>query len=294
MVIPSTVANSFGHRIILPNRRLYPGSTPYTEEEVDALEPTHSIEDITEAYLKQGKYLLLFVDNVIKNHNLKNIILVGWSLGTAFLSTTVANITTVGEEVRARLRKAVKTIVWWDPPASANGIPDPPTGGWIPLFDMSLTPEERGTAFNQWLSEYYPHKNLERKDCHTLIYKVTAPIKVPSFAGISFEEFLTKTDLTAGANGDNLIFDEHCRPVTMILKELAFFNAKVRSEWGNVPFNVIYGEESPYNVIWAVWKLEEQSEKAGLVIKFKSMPGANHFAMHDHTELVFDTLHACL
>jgi pimeloyl-ACP methyl ester carboxylesterase len=106
-------ANSFGYRIILPNRRLYPGSTPYTKEEADAFEPTHSTEDITQAYLKQGEYLLLFVNNVIKEHKLTNVILVGWSLGTAFLSSTVASITTVSQEVQASLRKAVRTIVWW-------------------------------------------------------------------------------------------------------------------------------------------------------------------------------------
>ena len=99
--------------MILPNRRLYPGSTPYTKEEADALSAAHSTEDITKSFLKQGEYLLLFVSNVIKELGLKKVILVGWSLGTAFLSSTVAAITTVPEDVRAGLVEAVKTIVWW-------------------------------------------------------------------------------------------------------------------------------------------------------------------------------------
>ncbi|KAF8961607.1 Alpha/Beta hydrolase protein [Flammula alnicola] len=287
-------ANSFGYRIILPNRRLYPGSTPYTKEETEAFEATNSTEDITKIFLKQGEYLLLFVNNVIKKLDLKKVILVGWSLGTAFLNVTVAAITTVDEEVKARLRQTVKTIVWWDPPATAHGIPDPPSGGWIPLYDEDLTPEERGQAFGQWLAQYYPHPNLDKKDCFTLIYKITTPVTTPTFTGISFEEFLTKVDLTAGVNGDNHIPDKHFQPVAKIARELAFFNAKVREAWGNIPFNVIYGEESPYNVLWSVWQLEAESEKTGLPLNFKAMPHANHFAMNDHTKLVFDTLHTCL
>lgn len=106
-------ANSLGHRIILPNRRLYPGSTPYTKEEADAFGPAHSTEDITEAYLKQGEYLLLFVSNMIEEHNLRSIILVGWSLGSGFLSTMTASITSVSDQVRTNLRKTVKSLVWW-------------------------------------------------------------------------------------------------------------------------------------------------------------------------------------
>lgn len=106
-------AHDFGFRIILPNRRLYPGSTPYTKEEVDALQADKSVDDRTRAFLKQGEYLLKFVNNVIAEHKLQSVLLVGWSLGTAFLNATVASITTVGEDLRSNLRKTVKSIVWW-------------------------------------------------------------------------------------------------------------------------------------------------------------------------------------
>lgn len=143
-----------------------------------------------------------------------------------------------------------------------------------------------------------------------MIYKVETPVKTPTYTGISFPEFLTKIDLTAGANGDDPVAgSKHFQPVTSKVRELSFFNSNVRSAWGNITFGVIYGEESPYNVIWAIWKLEEESEKTGLSLKIKSMPGANHFVsvysiaidlythrsfnlkvMEDNTKLVFDTL----
>lgn len=109
----SEVGNSNGYRIILPNRRLYPGSSPYTKEEAEAFQPTNSTEDVVKAYLKQGEYLLLFVNNVIREHDLKKVILTGWSLGSGFLSTMVCSLTTVDEEIQTRLRQTVKALAWW-------------------------------------------------------------------------------------------------------------------------------------------------------------------------------------
>ena len=106
-------ANSLGYRLILPHRRLYPGSTPYTEEESEALGPNSSTEQNTKAFLKQGEYILLLVDNLIKELGLKKVILVGWSLATAFFCSMIYSITTVPEEVKARVLQAVKSIVLW-------------------------------------------------------------------------------------------------------------------------------------------------------------------------------------
>lgn len=106
-------ANSFGYRMIVPNRRLYPGTTTYTKEEADAFGPTNSSEDILQAFLKQGEYLLLFVNNVIKELGLKKVILSGWSLGTGYLSATICAILTLDEEVKAHLRETIQSIAFW-------------------------------------------------------------------------------------------------------------------------------------------------------------------------------------
>ncbi|KAF8961869.1 Alpha/Beta hydrolase protein [Flammula alnicola] len=283
-----------GHRVVVPNRRLYPGSTPYTEEEIIALQPPNSIEELTKAVEKQGEYLLMFVDNVIQELGLKKVVLVGWSLGTAFLNMTIGAIIRVSEHRRVRLCEHVKAVVFHDPPASVHGIDDPPSGGWLPLYDETLPLEQRGPAFGQWLVDYYQHPDLASRDCYKLIYKVKTPVKSPTFKDTPFEELLTKMDVTAGPGGDNPIGDLHFRPVTRILREKAFFDLAVRNAWGNVPFTVIYGEESPYNVLWAAWQLEAESKKTGIPLGMKGMPGANHFAMNDHPDLLLATIQSCL
>ncbi|KAF8908096.1 hypothetical protein CPB84DRAFT_1767269 [Gymnopilus junonius] len=249
-------ASSLGYRMILPNRRLYPGSTPYTKEEVQAFEPSNSTEEITKAFLKQGEYLLLFVNNMIKEHSLKKVVVGGWSLGTSFISSMIYAITTVPEEVKARLVQTIKAIVLW---------------------------EQRGQALADWIVQYYPHPNIEKKDCYTLIYK-----QYP------LAEMLSKVDLTAGPNGDNHVADKHFQPVHGNIRKLGLFNPSIREAWASTSFNIIYGEESVYSVVWAAWQLEAEAEKTGLPLTVKGMPSANHFAMHDLPELCFQTLHACL
>jgi pimeloyl-ACP methyl ester carboxylesterase len=285
---------SLGYRVILPNRRLYPGSTTYTKEEAEALEPTNPPEVVAKASLKQGVYLILFVNNVIKEHDLKKVILTGWSLGSGFLSTMVCSITAVEEDVKARLRQTIKTLVWWDPPATVHGIADPPNWGWVPLYDKALAPEDRGRIFAQWVNQYYPHPHLDKKDYHNLIIKMETPIKPGSFTDISFEELLTKVDLAAGDKGDHLLGGEDYQPAGKIILDLTWSNAELRKAWGTVPFTVIYGDQNPWPILWAVWQLEAGSQKSGLPIKFKGMPGVNHFGMHDNTKVVLDTLATCL
>ncbi|PPQ75056.1 hypothetical protein CVT26_012058 [Gymnopilus dilepis] len=287
-------ANSLGYRLILPNRRLYPGSTPYTEEESEALGPNSSTEQNTKAFLKQGEYILLLVYNLIKELGLKKVILVGWSLATAFFCSMIYSITTVPEEVKARVLQAVKSIVLWEPAAVTLGLENPPSGDWIPLFDETIPPEKRGQALMEWLNQYYPHPNLFKKDCYTLIYKLEKPVKPASFSDIPLEEFFAKLDVTAGDRGDNNVADKFFQPALKKIRELALCDPSIREAWGNIPFNVIYGEQSVYTIVWAVWQLEAEARMTGLPLRIKSMPGANHFAMHDLPKLSFDTILSCL
>lgn len=176
-----------------------------------------------------------------------------------------------------------------DPPSQAHGLPDPPTGGWLPLYDESIPPEARGQAFAQWISQYFPHKDPGKKDCHNLVYKMDSPVKTATFTGISFEELLTKVDLAAGGNGDNPVAEPHFRPIMNSVTQAALFDGPMRAAWGNIPFAIVYGEEGPYCIPWAVWKFEEQAEKVGLPIKVVGIPGGNHFVRRRINRLHIDS-----
>lgn len=289
-------ASSFGYRLIAPNRRLYPGSTPYTKEEMEAFEPSNSPEDIVGAYIKQGGYLLSFVDNMIQEHNLKKVVVTGWSLGSGFLSAMVCSMSTVTADVKVRLRHHIKGLNWWgmyqsrvkirftlmhvlsDPPSPVHGLPDPPSGGWIPLYDEELVPELRGRAFVEWVTQYFPHPDMDEKDYTNLIYKNTTQTKPATYSDLSDDKMFSMLDITAGPRGDNFIAgDPSFQRAGQILFERTFLNEGTRKQWENIPFSVIYGEEAPWPVVWAVWELEARSETAGLPVRIRGIAGANHF-----------------
>lgn len=108
-------ANAHGYRLIVPNRRLYPGSTPYTPAEIAALQPDAPIGTLgfVGVLEQQGVYLLEFVHNMITEHELKRVAVTGWSLGSLFLMPTVGAIKRVSEDVRERLRGSVKALISW-------------------------------------------------------------------------------------------------------------------------------------------------------------------------------------
>lgn len=104
-------------RLICINRRGYPGTTPYSPEELKAL--TEGSESEKAAVLaQQGVNYALCVDGIIQKCGLSNnegggIALVVWSMGNAFLFSLLASITSLPVEIRERLRAYIKTIIMW-------------------------------------------------------------------------------------------------------------------------------------------------------------------------------------
>ncbi|KAJ3768286.1 Alpha/Beta hydrolase protein [Lentinula raphanica] len=286
-------APSLNLRVILVQRRLYPGSSSYTEKE------TAIVMNGTEAERKalldrDGELLALFVDNMIQVHSLNKVAVIGWSAGTCYLHCIVDAIKRVNDDARSRLQQHIQALIYWDPPSSVSGLEDPPTGGWIPLYDTSLTPEQRGEAFGKWLSYHYPHPDLEKRDPTTLIYKLDKPIKPPSFSNLTMEQFFTMIDLTANPRGDVAVGSPYYKPYLLDRYQRALLDPEVRKLWTNAKFGCIYGDQSPYNVQWAIWCWEKDLQNVGLDMHFIDMKESNHFVMSDDPELTLKTIKSLL
>ena len=51
-----------------------------------------------------------------------------------------------------------------------HGFEHPPAHDWtMPAYDEKYTPEERAKNFTVWITEYFPHPDLESKDFYKLI-----------------------------------------------------------------------------------------------------------------------------
>lgn len=113
-------AESHNSRIILVNRRDYPGAAPYSEEEMcllasttpDTPEAATNIKVFTEA---RARELYDFLVTLVKTKNITvdgGIALAGWSFGTVWLNAFLAYVPTfpVGD---IDLRRYIRSVVMY-------------------------------------------------------------------------------------------------------------------------------------------------------------------------------------
>lgn len=99
-------AEEYNARIVLVNRRDYPGSDPYTQQERKLLisegEEDHVINENMQTWMNHRarelyEFLGIFcrrenIPSYIPSEKTGGIILAGWSLGTSFMTAMLANI----------------------------------------------------------------------------------------------------------------------------------------------------------------------------------------------------------
>jgi hypothetical protein len=147
------------------------------------------------------------------------------------------------------------------------------------LIDESLSPEERGRIFGEWVSGYYSHRSVtsHNYDDLELLKPVTNP--PPTTTVMSMEEIVGMTS-SLGAESDMRL--QRIDPA--ILEEQtrrAIFDENIaKRAWPNVVVEHIWCDRSPWVVIDALWYLETlKSQAGGKGRKFTSsqMAGANHY-----------------
>lgn len=109
------LAKLHGVRIICVSRRPYQGSTPYTPEEVEAVQ--NGSEEQRAAFLhSQGVLLALFIDGVIQKYELPQkggVALVGWSMGNIFTLAALAAICDLPSDTKERLKNYLRGYICW-------------------------------------------------------------------------------------------------------------------------------------------------------------------------------------
>ncbi|KAJ7595600.1 Alpha/Beta hydrolase protein [Mycena floridula] len=281
-------------RLILPNRRSYPGTTPYTSEELESLESGKP--DRAEVLLNQGIYLALLVDGLIQKHQLHpgKVAVGGWSLGVPFLCAFIRAIAHVDEDSRKRLREHVRCMMFWDPPSTVVGFPIPKNAGTSPLHDPNLLPEQRGPAFAIWVSTYWVHPNLASRDPKDLTYEQPdIPERDPTIKNVTPDIF----DPTAGAKGESVFESRGFQAELLENTREAVLDPAVREAWGYPSFWTLLGTAAPWIPIFGAWCVEDLSrtvEDARFYMKSMVIEGGNHFVMWDEPEKTISALIACL
>ncbi|KAF7324448.1 AB hydrolase-1 domain-containing protein [Mycena venus] len=276
-------------RIISVNRREYPGSSPYSAQELTAfVEGT----DAERASLleQQGRDLAMFLDGLISGAvHTPN----WWYCANRMVHGDF--IQTLPTATQERLSSFVHTVVMLQSPSLALGIPIP--SGWlIPHTDPNIAPESRGFAFAKWVSSYFIHGDLSSHDIDHLTYTNTDPSKSATIETLRPEDLFAMTDFAPAEKYDNIIGLPPFAGAVFKQTNKALFDPTVRAAWSQTRFWTVYGSAEPWTIIYGAWFLEDQSHEMNnpeLAIEFKVIDGGNHFLVWEDPEKAINELKEC-
>jgi len=289
------LAGKLGARIVAVNRRDYPGSEPFSEEDHALLLPT--TDNTPAAFENADRYMKVrtrelydFLSQLVKSEDLpiNSIIFAGWSLGTVFVTSFLAHAPSFDSQ-GASLGQYIRRVIVYDPPSIAMGYPSP-DGFYFPLNDPSIPPEDATKIFSLWLTGYYAHGDTPE----TLSTRDALDEPTPTAMRMSPEDialvFHEPPTLPNGA--DAVLLQSGLKSgVFSHLREAALFapqNAELA--WPNVELRYVWCDQSVWLMPWGArsFRVEmEQAGKDGKRIRAHSvvrMRGANHCAHWDKPE----------
>lgn len=109
------IASAHSLRVICVNRREYPGSSPYTAEELRVI--AHGCDAERKEFLHQeGILFALFIDGLIQQLSLPKeggVAVAGWSLGTVLSFGVLSSIHDLPEDTQGRLKTYIRSFILW-------------------------------------------------------------------------------------------------------------------------------------------------------------------------------------
>ncbi|KAI0666397.1 hypothetical protein C8Q78DRAFT_984275 [Trametes maxima] len=295
------VASKAGVRFVSINRRDYPGSTPLTVEDNRVL--SSGSEDEKELFLRaRGIEVANFIDRFIEEKQLPppleggrdgGVVLIGWSLGCAFVFSALANVDALPGAVKSRLTAYLRAFIMYEPPTVALGSPRPPQL-WSPLIDTTLPEKARVAATTPFLTGYFDHGNLSTRDVEVLSYYVPSLSRVPTIYNLSDEE-RARAVWEDPSDKSDMLFMFFCEPQIRAAYKKACFDPSVRAQFPRLKFTNIMGTRTSPHGIPAFWSMEDDNEQhGGECVAFKVIPGGNHFMQWDEPDLLFNACIECL
>ncbi|KAI8992840.1 Alpha/Beta hydrolase protein [Trametes punicea] len=307
------LARKYNARIVLVNRRDYPGSQPLTTAEralllSSASETTDNqtaipsaLENMKIFMRDRARELYDFLVGLTKSGNVASpdaennkggIILAGWSFGTGLITAFLANVASfpVGE---IKLSDYVRRVVFLDPPFHVLGYPMP-ENPYNPLFDSEIPTEERGKAFTNWVSGYYFHGDtLDTLERRTSLVDPRPTLSTLTPEDISHALFLPPA---APGGSDEILLQTGIKVgLYEALRKEAFYTSAGNKHldedrWRDVEVRYVSCERSVWEMPWGTMNLEKELEFArtqGLPmrnVQLVFVKDANHFVQWDKPE----------
>ncbi|KAI0755809.1 alpha/beta-hydrolase [Fomes fomentarius] len=313
------IAKEHNTRLVLLHRRDYPGSTPFTEEELSCLragpgelgeqeEPEAEEKERVDGYMRdRAREVYDSLGDIVKRGGVVpiqpsgtgGIVVVGWSLASIWMNVLLAyGPTFQGEDVG--LPKFLRRVVCYDPAYHIIGYPRLPDG-YNPFFDTSLKEEERHEIFNRWITGYFSHG----AELGTLERRIPLEEPAPIITQWTPEDIVSMTHPPPGTpyGSDSLLLRSGIRSGIFAAnrKKALFFSdsdegraderTSRQHSWKDVELRYICCIqglwESTYGAMLLGSELEEAKERGAPMRSFRMVRivHGNHFAHWDYPSL---------
>ncbi|KAL1945179.1 hypothetical protein VTO73DRAFT_2799 [Trametes versicolor] len=299
-------------RIVLLNRRDYPGARPHSPEELAHLTRLGSspstagaAQETSAVMADHGRDVYDFLVDFIHRQripaargNTGGVVLVGWSLACVWITAFLANVASFPVD-DVKVDTYVRRVVLYDPSCVLLGYPRP-SDWYHPITDPSIPLTELCARFNEWQAGYYTHGDLV-KDGPDALETCTSAKDISSTMSR-----LSVTDLADSVYGppmepsgsDRLLIEACMRHGTWgDLKDAAMYLPGAECEpgaddWRSVDVKVAWCDRSVWEMALGSYLLEKELAEARRACKsprevsFVRVKGANHFAHWDMPEKV--------
>ena len=296
-------------RVVLVNRRDYPGSTPISDEELATIGKGSTPEAQSAFMTSRGLEIVEFLAWFVKSQDIPPIshadgkmegglAVVAWSSANATFLALFSHLDQVSSENRDLLESYFRTYVFYgalshtqyfvfgfihpdalDGPRWAIGYPH--IEGFSRPFYTVTTEHERFEVFKSWISAYYQHPNIEARSLAGLTDKALVKEKVATFSRMTSEEIDAVTSRTALFHSEPLVrtidpdvFGAHMRK--------ALFDKEMARVWPGTQVKLLQCSESLWETLHVLWELEALYDEnrangsSGRAMEFHMMTEANH------------------
>ncbi|KAH9972937.1 Alpha/Beta hydrolase protein [Lactifluus volemus] len=288
-------------RLILLNRRDYPGSTPFSDTELAEL-GSPDLETRAKALAQQGIDVGLFLAWLVREEKLPpvstdrngqqqgGIVLVAWSLAHTPLAGFLAHIDALPDDALRALEPCLRSYCIFDSPHGSFGLQTP--SEYNPLVDSTYPMEQRVPRFYSWVSAYYTHSELARKTHDPALLDTTPPpYPPPPCAHPATLDVMAPASLEALSwpgpiQGSEALL--HGMPLSLTFEQTRrmLFDEDLGSVLPRCKVILLWGE----NTLW-----EMEREAVGQVcrtLEIVEIPGANHFPHWDEPEAMIRFLNS--
>ncbi|KAM5538629.1 hypothetical protein V8D89_007658 [Ganoderma adspersum] len=288
VLIHGTCFHSEGHnlRLVLLNLRGYPGSTPYSEEELKCFEG--SADEQKSAVRARGLEIAAFLRWFVETEKIPEchvgggggLSLLSWSGGNCQTLSMLANADTLPEGTQKVLDGYFRTLIMY--------------GMGTAFFDPKLSPEDQAHHFALAVSSYYPPFTLPDKIDGDVSYAPRVPLQgdpkyVPTTAkltegelcGLIYPAIFKRVQLAMWSPTLRFVYEANASRALCDCRLLDDGSGSKKKVWPEVKVHLVWCDMTGGDVAWATavfnCKYKEADPAGRRPMEVHKLEGANHF-----------------